>query len=113
VGEQKIRTVEVEFTLTFEELSTWGVCPACEAPHGEMCSSAAGFCLGQTVGGGRPKDGVHLARLRQAPDRVHLVPVDGYGVELCRLRENLKRLNGKHAEALESLRRHYAGRKGE
>lgn len=60
---------------TWEERSTWGECPVCHAPHGEKCSADVGICLGSTVSGARPSDGVHLARIKKAPMRVALVGV--------------------------------------
>ena len=58
---------------SWEEQATWGECPTCHAKQGEWCNPAVGFSLGQSVSGGPPVDGVHLARLQAAPHFVQLV----------------------------------------
>jgi hypothetical protein len=60
--------------LTVEERFVWGSCPVCGAGHGKKCHSEVGFALGVNVNGGRPTEGVHLARLKLAPFRVREVP---------------------------------------
>jgi len=56
--------------LTYEERRVWGICPVCEAKPGESCSGDVGIPLGIAVDGGLPANGVHLARLAQAPRQV-------------------------------------------
>lgn len=65
-----------ERDLTYEEQATWGECPVCHAKDGEWCYAEVGFQVGVKVGGGRMQtgEGVHLARMRNAPERVKLVP---------------------------------------
>lgn len=60
---------------TWAERSTWGECPTCHAKHGKSCSPSVGIPLGRTVDGMPPREGVHLARLRDAPMRIELRPV--------------------------------------
>jgi hypothetical protein len=69
------RTRTLRFELTYDEQATWGECPACHAGHGERCHSEVGPCIGQTIDGRRPADGVHIGRLRAAPRFVELRPV--------------------------------------
>lgn len=60
--------------LTYSQRIAWGECPVCKAHDGELCDPNVGIALGQNVLGQRPTDGVHLARLQQAPMRVRMVP---------------------------------------
>jgi hypothetical protein len=55
--------------LTYAERSTWGVCPVCDAIHGEPCDGRIGVPLGVNVNGQRPTEGAHLGRLQNAPVR--------------------------------------------
>ena len=61
---------------SYEERATWGTCPICEAEQGEWCRAEAGVHIGVRVDGRRMQtgEGAHLARLRNAPMRVRLVP---------------------------------------
>jgi hypothetical protein len=71
-------TIKLERELTFDERIRWGECPFCKAPHGTPCHAEMGFQMGVKPDGARMKDGegVHLARLRTAPVKVRLVPVE-------------------------------------
>lgn len=62
--------------LSFDERMRWGECPVCKAAHGEACHADVGIQLGVRLDGRRMQDGdgVHLARLKRAPDRVREVP---------------------------------------
>ena len=66
-----VKKVE-ERELTYVERATWGECPVCHALHGSWCNGHGSPCLGQTVGGGPPADGVHLGRLQEAPTIVRI-----------------------------------------
>lgn len=65
-----------ERNLEMRERLTWGECPVCKAPDGEFCRAAVGLQLGVRVDGKRMEDGdgVHLARIQNAPVRVREVP---------------------------------------
>lgn len=65
-----------ERETTVEERMTWGDCPVCRARHGDWCDADVGAQLGVRVDGRRMQsgEGVHLARIRNAPMRVKLVP---------------------------------------
>ena len=58
---------------TFEERSTWGVCPTCGAQPGQKCDPTKGIPLGMPITGVPARDGAHLSRLRAAPKRVQLI----------------------------------------
>ena len=60
---------------TYEERATWGTCPICGAEPGEWCEPAGTPSLGIPVGGGRHEkgDGVHMARLTNAPRHIRIV----------------------------------------
>lgn len=70
-----MRMRDVERDTTDEERMAWGECPVCHAEHGERCSPNVGIPLGRNIHGRPPTEGVHLARMREAPMRVRLVPV--------------------------------------
>ncbi len=59
---------------TPEERMTWGECPVCHAKHGEACNGAVGIPFGRNVHGQVPTEGVHVARIQNAPRRVRMVP---------------------------------------
>jgi hypothetical protein len=62
--------------LTYEERMVWGECPVCKAPDGQPCYAEVGLHLGVKGDGSRLKtgEGVHMARLRNAPEKVKTVP---------------------------------------
>lgn len=62
--------------LTFEDRAKWGICPTCQAQHGEWCHAEVGMQLGVNVNGSRLQtgQGAHLSRLKQAPFNVREVP---------------------------------------
>jgi hypothetical protein len=62
--------------LTWDERATWGRCPVCLAQHGTYCHADFGIQLGRHADGTELQDGegVHLARIRLAPERVREVP---------------------------------------
>lgn len=61
--------------LSTAERFTYGECPVCHVSHGVSCLPI-GFPLGQTVSGGFPSEGAHLARVQRAPFKVREVPCD-------------------------------------
>lgn len=58
---------------TYEERAVLGVCPVCMAMAGVKCDPDKGVALGVNIYGKLPNDGVHLARLVNAPKVVRLV----------------------------------------
>lgn len=63
-----------ERETSLDERCTWGECPSCGAPHGQRCNPDVGLSIGYAVGGGPPRDGVHVSRIQRAPLRVRVVP---------------------------------------
>jgi len=65
-----------ERDLTFDEMATWGECPVCKAADGEWCCSEIGLQVGVKADGSTMKtgEGAHMARLKNAPLKVKLVP---------------------------------------
>lgn len=60
---------------TYAECATWGVCPVCEAGHGQWCNSSVRMHMGRKVDGRFLQTGgcAHVARLKNAPQYVKLV----------------------------------------
>jgi len=59
--------------LTYAERAVWGTCPLCAAPHGKRCDPNVGIPLVDKLGNPL-HEGVHLARLNNAPLRIREVP---------------------------------------
>jgi len=62
-----------ERELTFHERAVWGRCSTCGAEDGKRCDPNVGIPLVDKLGN-PVHEGVHLARLNNAPRRVREVP---------------------------------------
>lgn len=63
------------YELSHNDRATWGICPVCDAKHGDPCNQNVGIHLGRNAKGEIPPGGAHLARLQAAPNAVRVSPV--------------------------------------